>query len=78
MNSKYDDDNDVLLWGGTAIGVAINKGQKPTLRLLEAGKIKCAIKRHGWWTAWRNALRAEFGIGNHRQNGDATTELRTP
>jgi hypothetical protein len=80
MNSNQYDDSDVLLWGGTAIGAAIGLGQKATLRQLEAGKIKCAKKRGGRWTAWRRPLRQEFGIGSHRQQNDddANAELRTP
>ena len=80
MNSNLDDGNDVLLWGGTDIGAAIGLGQKATLRQLEAGKIKSDTKRGGRWIAWRNALRHEFGIGNHRQQNhdDANAELRTP
>jgi hypothetical protein len=79
MTSNQYDDSDVLLWGGAAIGAAIGLGQKATLRQLEAGKIKCAKKRGGRWTAWRLALRQEFGISSHRHNDDAVaTELRAP
>jgi hypothetical protein len=56
--------DDVLLWGGRAIGAAININQSKALRFLEQGRIKCAIKRDGLWTAWRNAVRREFGLSD--------------
>jgi hypothetical protein len=65
---------DVLLWGGRAIGAAINIDQAKALRLLEQGRIKCAIKRDGRWTAWRNAVRREFGFGRDGEaRGDDST-----
>jgi hypothetical protein len=59
MSNQND---DVLLWGGRAIGAAINIDQAKALRLPEQGRIKCAIKQQGRWTAWRNPLRREFGF----------------
>jgi hypothetical protein len=73
-NPQYDDD-DVLLWGGRAIGLAIGKEQKPALRMLEQGLIKCAVKRGGIWTAWRRKLREEFGVCDGR-GASANCELR--
>ena len=76
FNHQCDDD-DILLWGGRDIGAAIERNPKQALRLLKAGKIKCATKRDGIWTAWRRQLRQEFGLVSHRQGNDAA-ELRAP
>jgi hypothetical protein len=69
---------DYLRWGATAIGARIGKGQKDTLRMLEQGRIKCAVKRGGRWTAADHALCDEFGLSDRRQDdaADATVELR--
>jgi hypothetical protein len=64
----FPNDDDVLLWGGRAIGAAISKEEKPALRMLEEGKIRCAKKRGGRRTAWRRQLREEFGISDARQS----------
>jgi hypothetical protein len=61
MSNPDFDDDDVLLWGGGPIGGAINITPEAARRLLEAGRIKCAVKRGRTWTAWRRPLRAEFG-----------------
>jgi hypothetical protein len=54
--------DDVLLWGGAAIGASVNLTPQAARRLLGAGKIKCARKQGRQWTAWRNAVRREFGF----------------
>jgi hypothetical protein len=69
MSDDYDD-RDTLLWGGRAIGAAIGKSQKATLHMLERGQIKSAVKRCSQWTAWRNALRREFGLGRLADDAD--------
>jgi hypothetical protein len=69
MSTQDDfDDDDVLLWGGAKIGAAIGMTAAAARRNLEAGRIKCAVKRGGRWTAWRRQLRREFGLGDRRQN----------
>jgi hypothetical protein len=67
------DDDDILLWGSRAIGAAINQKASQVFPMLR-GKIKCAVKRNGRWTAWRKVLRQEFGIADARQK-EALTEL---
>jgi len=74
----FDDDDDVLLWGGAKIGAAIGMNAAAARRNLEAGRIKCAIKRGGRWTAWRRRLREEFGLVERQNDSSATGELRTP
>jgi hypothetical protein len=76
-NQNHYDDDDVLLWGGAAIGAAIGVSPQAARRKLEAGIIKCARKNGGLWTAWRRQLREEFGISDRRQ-GNAAAELRVP
>jgi hypothetical protein len=67
-NPDFDDDDDVLLWGGAKIGAAIGMTAAAARRNLEAGRIKTAVKRGGRWSAWRRQLRAEFG-NNRNGNG---------
>jgi hypothetical protein len=68
------DDDDQLLWGARAIGSAINQSPSQVFPMLHHGRIKCAVKRNGRWTAWRKILRAEFGLAEARQK-EALTEI---
>jgi hypothetical protein len=70
VNSINHNDDDELLWGGAAIGSAINLSPQAARRKLEAGQIKSAIKRDGRWIAWRRRLRAEFGLRNGHDHHD--------
>lgn len=64
--SNYIDDDDVLLWGARAIGAAINLPASAVFPMLVHGRIICAVKRCGRWTAWRRQIRREFGIADAR------------
>jgi hypothetical protein len=61
------DDDDVLLWGGNAIAAAIGPTRSQLFPMLNAGRIKSAVKRGGRWSAWRKQLRREFGLVDMRQ-----------
>lgn len=48
-------------WGAQEIGRVIGRNPRQTIHLLQGGKIKCARKVGGRWTANHLALLREFG-----------------
>lgn len=75
-NDPNPSDDDVLLWGAGPIGAAIGKTARAARHDLWRGKIRCAVKRDGKWTAWRRKLRAEYGLTDARQGNGSNAELR--
>ena len=52
-----DIDGDRLVWGAKDIGAVINRDQRPTFYLLEAGRIEGARKIGSRWAASLRSLR---------------------